>query len=287
MFRALLCFFLYTLSLLAEVDLTIFSYDRPMQLYALLESIDLNVSGLSSQTVIYRASTSAFEEGYLQVKRDFPHICFKAQSHTQAAKDFKPLVLESLFGSSAPYALFAVDDIIVTRPVNLKEACKLLEARGAYAFFFRLGLDITYCYMTNTDTPVPQGAKTPSFFEWYSGRGKGDWAYPNNVDFTLYRKKDIEPFFRFAPYTFPNDLEATWAYFANPSAKCLCPLASCIVNIPMNVVSSFGNRQMHFKDKEELLALFSEGYKIDISSLQGIAHNSPHSEIIPEFVFSR
>ena len=53
-------------------DLIIFSYDRPMQLFALLESIEKNVVGLNKTNVIYRSSNNEFEVGYEIVKKSFP-----------------------------------------------------------------------------------------------------------------------------------------------------------------------------------------------------------------------
>lgn len=278
----------WTISLSAQVDLAIFSYDRPMQLYALLESIELNVTGLAQESVIYRASSSEFETGYELVKRAFPQVVFMAQSHERAAIDFKPLVLEAAFSplSEAPYVLFAVDDIVITRPLDLSKACELLETQGYWGCFYRLGLDITHCYMVNRSTPVPSAGHLMDngFFRWRIADGQGDWGYPNNVDFTLYRKESIAPFFFYGHYTTPNTLEASWANYANPSVMAICPEMSCLVNIPMNVVSQFHNRQMHYKEPKELLRSFLEGYKIDINALQEVEHNSPHTEIEPALI---
>lgn len=269
------------------VDLVIFSYNRPLQLYALLESIQDEVVGLGQQTVVYRASHSMYEDGYAIVQRDFPEVVFKKQQNERAKEDFKPLVLESAFSkdSKANYLLFAVDDIVITRPIDLVEAVEIMEQEGAYACFFRLGLDIDHCYMLNQRSGVPLGRFVgENYFSWQFSEGKGDWIYPNNVDFTLYRKKDISPFFFYAPYTFPNDLEAYWARFANNALHGICPKESCMVNIPLNVVSSFRLRNMAYKTAEELLLLFMQGYKIDLSIIKGVKHNSPHFEIYPSFI---
>jgi len=44
----------------ANTDLIVFSYDRPLQLYALLESLESYVTGLAQISVIYRVSRDAF-----------------------------------------------------------------------------------------------------------------------------------------------------------------------------------------------------------------------------------
>ena len=280
-----LCFCLCLHS--ADIDLVIFSYNRPMQLYAFLESLEMQVTGLRDTTVIYRTSSPSYEEGYAIVKRDFPHVFFKQQQHERASADFKPLVLESAFSrdSLSGYILFAVDDIVMTRSVDLCLAAEVMDREGAYACFFRLGLDIDHCYMLDERSGLPPFKKVAGeYFSWQFEKGKGDWMYPNNVDFTMYRKQEVFPFFFYAPYTFPNDLEAYWARLANLALFGICPPESCMVNIPMNVVSSFCNRQMNYKSAEELLTLFMQGYKMDVSALQGREHNSPHFPITPTFI---
>ncbi|MCF7806538.1 MAG: hypothetical protein K9M07_05075 [Simkaniaceae bacterium] len=284
--------FLMTLAF-SQTDLVIFSYDRPLQLYALLESIEHNVKGLNQQIVIYRTSQPEYEKGYQEVKKAFRHVIFKAQNPKHAASDFKPLVMNSMFNptSSAQYALFAVDDIIVTHPIDLDQSIRALEKTGAYCCLFRLGMNIHYSYSVNQSCEPPKGQRIKEdFLMWTFADGKHDWAYPNNVDFTLYRKNDILPFFRSQAFTYPNNLETPWAKIADVQLKGICYNQSCIINIPMNVIStqgnhqSFQNRQMHYKTTKELLQLFQDGYKINIRPLQGFLNPSPHFDIKPEFI---
>ena len=51
--KLLLIGFIFMNLIQAQVDLIIFSYDRPMQLYALLESIETYVRGLENINTIY------------------------------------------------------------------------------------------------------------------------------------------------------------------------------------------------------------------------------------------
>ncbi|EKD49039.1 MAG: hypothetical protein ACD_64C00023G0003, partial [uncultured bacterium] len=52
-----------------SVDLVVFSCDRPLQLYALLESVQQYARGLAEQHVIYRATDLKFEKGYAIVSQ--------------------------------------------------------------------------------------------------------------------------------------------------------------------------------------------------------------------------
>ena len=52
-----------------KADLLVFSYDRPLQLFAFLESVQKYMEGLSSVSVLYRTSNAEFEKGYQIVKK--------------------------------------------------------------------------------------------------------------------------------------------------------------------------------------------------------------------------
>mgnify|MGYP006298258053 CR=1 FL=1 len=131
----------------AQTDLIIFSYNRPLQLYALLESVEKNVVGLSHSFVIYRAD-EPYKDAYNQVKKKFASVEFLAQG-SQPKTDFKPLTLRALEASSSNYVVFAVDDIVVKASIDLNECVRLLEQSRAYGFYLRLGLNLTQCYPYN------------------------------------------------------------------------------------------------------------------------------------------
>src|SRR5579872_7038262 len=84
----------------AITDILIYSKDRPMQLYALLESIEQRVCGSGKITVIYHTSRSEYEDGYHIVKNDFPCAAFVKQG-AKPAKDFMPLTVKAIFESPA------------------------------------------------------------------------------------------------------------------------------------------------------------------------------------------
>ncbi len=111
-----LCFVsLYGQDAAKTADFIIFSYDRPMQLYALLESTTNFITGLNDIFVIYRTSDDNYEMGYQIIKEDFPHVHYIKQSDNPQA-DFKPLTLQAFQAGSADYIVFAVDDIIFPEP---------------------------------------------------------------------------------------------------------------------------------------------------------------------------
>lgn len=265
---------------LKTVDLITFSFDRPMQLEALLKSIDLNLVGIASSTVIYRTSNDIFAQAYEQLKQKFPHINF-IQQGKNPNHDFKQLVLNAFRAGKSPYICFAVDDIIVKNKTDLTIATDALATiPDAYGFFLRLGTHLTYCYSENKAQPTPPCiAIQDNIYAWTFKDAKLDWGFANTVDMTIYRKKELIQHFITMTYTNPNKLEGIWSHYAQEqrNKKGLCFTNSVIVNIPTNLVQDVCmNRHMNAWSPEALLEKFNEGLKIDIDPLQGIKNESCH-----------
>ncbi len=264
---------------LTTVDLIIFSFDRPMQLYALLESLNLNITGIESTTVIYRSSHDRFTQAYAQVAQQFPKVRF-IQQGKQPAHDFKPLLLEAFRSGKSPYICFAVDDIIVKTRADMTAATRAMATTGAYGVYLRLGQHLTQCYSESKAQPVPPLSSIEnSILSWTLNDGSHDWHYANTVDMTIYRKKDLIKTFVTMDYANPNKLEGIWARYAHEhlNKKGLCFSDSVVVNIPVNLVQDVcHNRHMNAWSTDQLLEKFNEGLKIDISPLQGIKNESCH-----------
>ena len=275
-----------------SVDLVIFSYHRPAQLYTLLESIETHVSGLGYASVIYRADNLRYDNAYAEVQERFPNVTFRKQGKNPRA-DFKPLVIEESFanpeGNKSPYLLFAVDDNVVKEDVDLRQCVRAMEETGAYAFFLRLGHHLTHCYMAN-NAPMPLPPLTrvqDNIYSWSIDEAQLDWGYPNNVDMTIYRKRDIlDPLYS-ARYKLPTKLESRWSKKRKPGRKGLCFKRSKIINIPLNLVQteSLKNRFSTASiGPEELLTLWESGSKLRFNGLAEMENPSVHFDVQPEFV---
>ena len=270
------------------VDLIVFSYNRPMQLYALLESSEKYFKGLNQLHVIYRSSNESFDEGYHMVAKRFPRVKYHKQSATPAA-DFKSLVLSCVYGqkNAAPYVLFAVDDIIMTDKVDLRVCTKAIEQYKAWGFYLRMGKNIQECYSLNQSTPCPKGRNRGNrFFQWTYADGAGDWRYPNSVDMTIYSKKRIEPFLRAGDYIHPPSLEGRWADIGAKKLhrKGISFFSSKMINIPLNSLGPYNNRHMHAFTPEELQQKFKSGKKIDISRYHRMRNRAPHVDCELTFI---
>jgi hypothetical protein len=271
-----------------RVDFVIFSYDRPLQLYALLESTEEYLSGINETHVIYRSSSQDFNEGYQIVKEKFPKVLFHKQSANPHV-DFKPLVLQSVYTKTSPcsYLMFGVDDIIVKDYADLEKCTKAMEKWNAWGFFLRLGKNINYTQTNDTQSPVPRGKDVgKEMFSWKFANGISDWGYPNNVDMTIYRKESIRSFLENASYTYPNTLEGRWAELAGADMekRGLCFHLSKIVNLPINIVSLVRNRCSHAYSTQDLLVKMKQGLKIDTKDFFQIANPSAHVEYNLSFI---
>jgi glycosyltransferase involved in cell wall biosynthesis len=268
-------------------DLVVFSYNRPMQLYAFLESMKQNITGFRKTGIIYRADPD-FAAGYDLIKKTFPEVYFFRQSNETPKQDFKPLVLETTygkFGEGADYIAYAVDDIIITDKIDVAHAALKLKETGAYGVFYRLGKHVDYCYMMDQYQGIPDLLEVGGgCLAWQFKTAKGDWNYPNSVDLVLYAKKDIRDELEKIKYTFPNDFEGEWSKFPDRNKFGLCYERAKMVNIPMNIVSTFQNKAAHTFSASDLNDLFEGGMKIDINPFYQILNESAHADIQPQFV---
>jgi hypothetical protein len=272
-------------------DAVIFSHDRPMQLYAYLESIQKYVTGLRDTLVIYRTSDSDFERGYQVVQQAFPQVKFYQQTTVES---FKPLLLHVLFSvSTCSHFLFGVDDIIMTDFINLRDCIAVMDQSCAYGFYLRLGKNITQNYTIkeyrNKTYPLPPLREvTPGFFTWRFDQAQlPDWRSCQSFDMTIFRKQDVRDSFFKLDYTTLNTFERDFFKHADMTKYGVCCEYSKMVNIPLNLVQERKReRNMNFMQPKELLKSFEQGSRIDIASFYRINNNAPHMEYVPRFVAS-
>ena len=274
-----------------KADLIIFSYDRPMQLYALLESMEKYVKGLDNITVIYRTSNDDFETGYAELKERFFFIKFISQGFL-SKEDFKPLVLGTILSSPNEHILFSVDDIVVKDFVDISECINVMKKTHAYGFYLRLGKNITYCYIEDRQEEIPFNTQIDkNIYAWQFKFGQSDWGFPTSVDMTIFNKNEILDEVKNLNFNSPNTLEAAlYNKFVTQNRNFdkvgLFFENSKIINNPTNIVQidypDF--RNMNLFSKYQLLEKFKSGMKIDISDFDQIENNSPHMECELKFI---
>lgn len=260
-----------------NTNLIVYSYDRPMQLYAFLESVDHYVSGLDRIYVIYRTSNSEYQKAYETVQASFKKVTFLAQS--EPYNDLKEITCKCLLESPQPYLLFGVDDIIIKDFIDLHECAAALEKHNGYGFFLRLGKNLDYCYAMGQVQPLPPLKNVgSSMYSWQFNQGIYDWNYPHNLDCTMYRLSDLIEIIFFADFSSPNSLESQLMRSVDYTKTGLCYESSKIVNFPLNMVQNeCPNNCQNSYSTQDLLELFNKGLKIDLKPIDKIANKSAHS----------
>lgn len=151
------------------VELLVSSKNRPLQLYAFLESCAKHVRHIDQITVSYEADTPAFQEGYATVATAFPKVHFQNKK---------------ISSSKMPYVILAEDTLILKEELDVIEAVQLLERTGALGFYFQMGLNIEH--LPSDILPIGEEA-----FVW-SFNGEGVWKNPSTKQMVLYRRKDLD-----------------------------------------------------------------------------------------------
>ncbi len=270
-------------------DLLIFSYDRPLQAFALLESISQNLTGMRAIFLLYRTSSERFAKAYEELKRQFPQVHFIAQSE-KPAEDFQTLTLQAVFEGPSEYIVFSVDDMIVRDKVDIKECIQAMEKTGAYFFSLRLGKHINYCYMGKFFTDIPRFIEfDQGLLGWQLDASQGDWMYPNSIDLHLYRKKDLQQILKNTSFHHPTELEILWSRYPISLKEArkrirLCYSTSKALNIPMNLVHVSKNANMNLFSPQELLEKFESGFKMSIAPLRELENSAVHVEHVPTFI---
>jgi glycosyltransferase involved in cell wall biosynthesis len=265
-----------------HADIVVFSYNRPLQLYAFLESAQANIQNLHRLYVIYHAENEHYEEGYDKVKKEFPHAIYIKQLLEPPYEDFAPLVLKTAFDnqlSTARYIAFAIDDNIIRDTIDMKEAVRLMKQTGAYGFYFRLGNHVNEC-------PEKAISIQDNVFAWQFSTGEGEWACPNSVNMTLFKKEEIYPYFLCMKFHNPNILQVLWNEHADLSQVGLYYDRSKVVNLPLNVMKASEriNEKMASISTKDLLTFFDQGLKMDIEPLNEIENCRVEIDYEPQFI---
>ncbi|MBN1914455.1 MAG: glycosyltransferase family 2 protein [Parachlamydiales bacterium] len=255
-----------------QADVILFSFDSPLQLHALLESINYFMTGIHQISVLYRSSDIRHEQSYDKIKKLFPRVQFIKQSELPHT-DFKPLLMQIIFGSTQKYSqylLFATDELIIKDFVDLNKCIAAMENTKSSFFSLSLGKHIAY----TRHFPVAK----PSFLSiaqkiigWQLNKGEKEWADNYNAHLTVYRKKDIFPYLQKIAFTSPKDLLHKWNMLAHQTISKyhqrrrtgLCFIYSKAISLPYSQYSS-----------DELFQKYEQGSRIYIDPLFQIKNNS-------------
>lgn len=264
------------------IDLIIFSKNRPLQLYALLESLYQHTDSQKSAnvSVIYRYDQS-FRASIDEMSDKFSFVSFIAQN------DFYQDVINCLKTTTNRFCAFLVDDIVFKENISLANTCHLLLSNPhILTFSMRMGLHLNFCYPTSLKQPLPNGTIQNGFFIWKWQHGQGDWGYPYSLDGHIFKKEDLTRWLSKINFSNPNQFEDRLqiAKTENTECFCICTTQSSIVNLPLNRVQDEYRNRCGEISSEELFLYWEQGKKIDIVELQGLINTSAHYPVFPSLV---
>ena len=271
-----------------KVDIVIFSRNRPLQLYAALESIQKFATGINIINVLYKADGEYFEKGYQEVARNYSSVVFWRQ---YTNKEFEEYLMKIIFETGGKYVCLMVDDDVVTDPIDLSQCANLMEQYSAYSFSPKMGLDRTYNFFSNEFFPgFPKTLKEveDGVFSWKLSEKATGWDWVHTNDMTIYKKSDIEEEFQILKNK-GELLKTTWFHIEwQAMAELKDPLIMCfekakMINVVTNLVSDeeykkdsqfseeWINSKMDTHSPETLLKIFNANKKIDIAHIRGIS----------------
>jgi len=260
----------------SDVDLVVFSKDRPFQLRSYLLSVLKNVSGIRSVSVLY-SSTSSKALG--QYEAIISLDCMKGVNFVSQNRQFKSELVKILSGIKSHYVMFAVDDMLVFDDIDVRKIASNLKPNSIFSL--RLGRNIKYSYTLNEAQSFPEVHSKDLSNEhlcWKIKDGKSDFSYPMSVDMHIFPSLLICRLSRWLLYAAPNSYEGAlslFSYFIRDWNLVSFYDSKC-VNLPINKVQNENDNRSCGGSLEQLMDDFDLGYCFDPHSFDKRLVISPH-----------
>lgn len=295
----------------------VFSRDRAMQIDGALRSFFSHcIDAYKIEfTVIYKATSIFHKVQYNQLAKDYAKYKVKFVEESRFRHDLIKLL--NKFSNSCQtlwlclnlirtlpfmgflnkvihnynhkqYVMFLVDDNLFVRDFSIRTVIdSLAQNPDCLCFSLRLGKNIDFCYPTSSPQSIPpfvELADDVLKFNWTSSIN--DFAYPLEVSSSIYRIRDILPFLNYWSFNNPNTLETVLAgkkrFFARRQPCLLCYSKSVTFSNPINKVqhsvpNCAGDRIDY--SAENLLQMFDQGYRIDVTKYINFVPKSCHQEV--------
>ena len=261
-----------------NVNLIVFSKDRPLQLAGLLKSIQIHAQSPIDVQVLWKASQKEIRQAYDVVQQEFPGA--KWVEERDFNKDLKALVSQG-----GGYLAFGTDDSLFFQPFRLEGVA---GHPRVVCFSTRLGLNTKKCYTSNRDSELPQIFCDEKILLWKWGEATDDFAYPMSLDGHIFRKSFFLAMLDGCEFSNPNELEDCLARKAvSMKIKDTLPVwmasyrTSRYVSIPVNrIQNTFSNRAGNRPEfsSSSLLGKYQQGLRIDIDQTVSCLPNAAHQE---------
>lgn len=267
----------------------VFSFDRPLQLDALIRSHRAMDIGHSPIQILYKASTSDYQAAYrdLASEHESRLIQFVAESEFARLDEATRVLTQR---SRSRTIFFLVDDIIFTDTVDV----------GAFSQFasrqiipsLRLGRNIVWSYTHDrlqeqpnfTTVRLSDGSHSSlagsPFMAWRWWLGDVDWCYPGSLDGNIFFAELLRELLMDLRFEGPNSFEVALNSRLKSNRRIwgICFCKSRLMNIPWNKVQTEVSNRHGRLHQDRLLDAWRDGYRIDVSRLAHECNSSVHEE---------
>jgi hypothetical protein len=262
----------------------IFSRNRAIQLYALLNSYFKYVQHSCDVIIMYSADEGAQAASYQQLSE---LIAAKGWPVTMIREQhFRNDLIHQLEQLTQKHVFFLVDDILFIRPMDLNDWKDIDTTK--YIPSIRLGKNIDYSYAHQQVQSMPVlEASGRDLYTWNWKDGEYDWGYPLSVDGNIFSRAELLSLIKSISFKAPNTLERELQR-ARPfflQRKGITYGLPRIVNNPCNKVQVEIDNPSGNVSPEYLLQKWNDGFELDIDKYDDIKTNSVHQEL--ELIFKK
>jgi len=255
------------------ITCVIFSKDRALQLYALLESIKLYTSFNYRIIILYKVSNNNYKNSYNELITESKIFSLNIKWIKENG-GFKKNLLSILKKINTHQVFFLTDDDIFIDKFNFSSCNKFSSDK--FIFSLRLSRNITYSYNEKKKINPPKFVKSlvnNKFFEFKWFEGSGEWAYPWSVNGHIYYLNEIKILSEILFYSGPNSYEASLQFlnFLTQNKVGVCSERAKIINNPINITQNEWSNRSGNLTTADYLSAWQEGKKLNILALRG--HN--------------
>jgi hypothetical protein len=259
-----------------EIDIIIFTKDRPLQLDALIKSCNFYIHGGKTINVMYNYSNLTFKKSILDVLEVNRVKMFIDENNYP---NFQKCLNEILLKIKSNRIIFLVDDIIVKDYFSISDFNKI--DLKLYLPSLRLGKNINYSFVNQQTIKIPKFKKHEKFLTFKWNKCNFEYAYPFSLDGHIFIKNEILFLIKFIKFNNPGEFEGKMQIFKYCFADRigLCYSFSKLFNIPCNTVIDNNNNKYGELNTNLLLNIYENGERIDIDYYFKLNNNSVHENI--------
>jgi hypothetical protein len=265
-----------------------------MQLEAYIRSFNAALPE-ADLTVVHRDSSPEMKDAYSSLAEMFPDVKFVREAN------FRRHVARWLASGKTPLVMFGCDDVVFKGRADLSViAAAFNTSERLFGFSLRLGKEITYSGMRRAPARRPVFIRETPYLLWnWRETGEADWAYPFELDCTIYSRAMVKEIIKvldadsFSHPNWPGVKSGSWGHpnrlegFGSVVAKnCLnydlmasFPEAKgsvVTVNRVQDECANFVYGESDALSPAGMLDLWRRGYVMDMEKYAGKKHSSIH-----------